>query len=113
MCLHGLPKIGGRSHAYQTLQVLPTDPDMAAAAAVAGVEVVRLRLPEGVAAGLLHVEVQQGALCAVRCPPAHLVSATGFGSERRSAAGLGCSHPVNLRCNQQSRLQSPRFHCFW
>jgi len=36
---------------------------MAAAAAVAGVEVVRLRLPEGVAAGLLHVEVQRGVLC--------------------------------------------------
>lgn len=44
-------------------QVLPTDADMAAAAELAGVEVVRLRLPDGVAAGLLHVEVQRGALC--------------------------------------------------
>ena len=43
------------------VQVLRTDPDMAAAAVVAGVEVVRLRLPEGVAAGLLYVEVQRGA----------------------------------------------------
>ena len=34
---------------------------MAAAAAVAGVELARVRLPEGVPAGLLHIEVQRGA----------------------------------------------------
>lgn len=35
---------------------------MADAAAVAGVEVVRLRLPDDVSAGLLHVEIQHGQL---------------------------------------------------
>ena len=42
-------------------QVLPSDAGMTAAARVAGVELVRLRLPDGVGAGLLHVEVQHGA----------------------------------------------------
>ena len=47
---------------------------MMAAARVAGVELVRLRLPDGVGAGLLHVEVQHGAprpgqLLSLLCPP--------------------------------------------
>jgi hypothetical protein len=42
-------------------QVLPSDAGMTAAARVAGVELVRLRLPDGVGAGLLHVEIQHGA----------------------------------------------------
>lgn len=53
-----LARAGGR---YVDAQVLPTDEEMAAAAAVAGLEVVRVRLAEPVAAGLLQLEVQRGA----------------------------------------------------
>lgn len=53
-----LARAGGR---YVDAQVLPTDEEMAAAAAVAGLEVVRVRLADPVPAGLLQLEVQRGA----------------------------------------------------